>query len=688
MSNIIAVTDANFETEVEKHDGSDHRRLLGDLVRPVPDDRADPRSARDGVFRESCTSPSWTSTRTSRRVRASTSARSRRCCSSRAARSSIRSSAPFRRPTSRRRFSSTPRRSLTSRQFVVARRCARVDRCIPLDARRFARHLRADMPASLAALRFPYSRVVLPRTRLAYVHLRNLLTDAKRDRSARISGYVAISLLDELVMFYLLDGEVVNATVRDPRGCTRRRDRHRARENSRASRSTARSASTRRTRSSSPACSRRSRRAPDAVAGDAGAAGSGRALSVSSWRRRSTASSRSSRTTASTIWSSSTARWRARSWRRRITEPSSIAWPSCSRGRAGSANSASRAGRRFRAAARPGAARRSCRRIAISPARSCASSSSAGATARRRSPSMRASSCSPSHPVLDGFSFDRTADQSDPVADTAELTDGVAAWIRDVLWAAIDHDADPPEAHPARAHLGSAAHVPVRRSLRADAVESGVSDDRIAPARCTSSAPPSATWGIFLFARSRCSKSVSAILAEDTRHTRHLLDALRDRDADDRLSRAQRGEDDAAPRRAALTQGESLALVSDAGTPLLSDPGSRLVAAAIDAGIRVVPVPGASALLAALVASGLDADRFTFFGFLTRTGSERRGALDEISALRHTAVVYESRQPAGGDARRARAARKRRSAGGRGARNDQTVRGSAARNGQRAPRVL
>jgi hypothetical protein len=69
-----------------------------------------------------------------------------------------------------------------------------------------------------AALRFPHSRVLLARTRLAYVHLRNLLTDAKRDRGARISGYVAVSQLDELVLFYLLNGEVANASVRDPRG--------------------------------------------------------------------------------------------------------------------------------------------------------------------------------------------------------------------------------------------------------------------------------------------------------------------------------------------------------------------------------------------------------------------------------------------------------------------------------------
>ena len=74
------------------------------------------------------------------------------------------------------------------------------------------------MSASPASLHFPYSRVLLARTRLAYVHLRNLLSDAKRDRSARISGYVAISLPEELVTLYLLRGEVANATAWDARG--------------------------------------------------------------------------------------------------------------------------------------------------------------------------------------------------------------------------------------------------------------------------------------------------------------------------------------------------------------------------------------------------------------------------------------------------------------------------------------
>lgn len=74
------------------------------------------------------------------------------------------------------------------------------------------------MPAIVAGLRFPYSRVKLPRTRLAYVHLRNLLTDAKRDRSARLSGYVAVWLPEEFVVLYMQRGEVVNATIMDARG--------------------------------------------------------------------------------------------------------------------------------------------------------------------------------------------------------------------------------------------------------------------------------------------------------------------------------------------------------------------------------------------------------------------------------------------------------------------------------------
>jgi 16S rRNA (cytidine1402-2'-O)-methyltransferase len=91
-----------------------------------------------------------------------------------------------------------------------------------------------------------------------------------------------------------------------------------------------------------------------------------------------------------------------------------------------------------------------------------------------------------------------------------------------------------------------------------------------------------------------------------------------------------------------LLSGESIALITDAGTPLLSDPGARLVNAAIEAGIDVIPVPGASALLAALVASGIAGDQFTFFGFLPRKGKERLRTLSDIMRLEHAAVLYES----------------------------------------------
>jgi 16S rRNA (cytidine1402-2'-O)-methyltransferase len=136
-------------------------------------------------------------------------------------------------------------------------------------------------------------------------------------------------------------------------------------------------------------------------------------------------------------------------------------------------------------------------------------------------------------------------------------------------------------------------------------------------------------------------RSVSAILAEDTRHTRRLLDHFAI--ATTSLAYHEHNEARATPALVArLRAGESFALVSDAGTPLLSDPGARLVRAALDAGVRVSPVPGASALLAALVSSGLDATRFTYFGFLARKGRERGQALSEIARLAHTAVVYEA----------------------------------------------
>ena len=152
---------------------------------------------------------------------------------------------------------------------------------------------------------------------------------------------------------------------------------------------------------------------------------------------------------------------------------------------------------------------------------------------------------------------------------------------------------------------------------------------------------PIGHMGDFSFRAVETLREVSAVLAEDTRHTVHLLERYGIRTP--LVPYHEHNEARATPALVArLSAGESLALVSDAGTPVLSDPGARLVRAAIDAGIRVSPVPGASALLSALVVSGLDAERFTFFGFLARRGRERAAAIEEVVGLRHTAILYEA----------------------------------------------
>ena len=134
---------------------------------------------------------------------------------------------------------------------------------------------------------------------------------------------------------------------------------------------------------------------------------------------------------------------------------------------------------------------------------------------------------------------------------------------------------------------------------------------------------------------------VALIVAEDTRHSRHLLDRYEVRTPVQPYH--EHNEARATPALVArLVAGESVALICDAGTPLLSDPGARLTQAAIAAGVTVVPVPGASALLAALVAAGLPADRFTYYGFLPRKGRERAALVEELAHLTHTAVLYEA----------------------------------------------
>ena len=94
--------------------------------------------------------------------------------------------------------------------------------------------------------------------------------------------------------------------------------------------------------------------------------------------------------------------------------------------------------------------------------------------------------------------------------------------------------------------------------------------------------------------------------------------------------------------------GGRIALVSDAGTPLVSDPGFKLVRAAIEDGLPVNALPGASAVLTGLVLSGLPSDRFLFAGFLPAKGGERRTALEELKAVRATLIFFESGPAPGG----------------------------------------
>jgi 16S rRNA (cytidine1402-2'-O)-methyltransferase len=152
---------------------------------------------------------------------------------------------------------------------------------------------------------------------------------------------------------------------------------------------------------------------------------------------------------------------------------------------------------------------------------------------------------------------------------------------------------------------------------------------------------PIGNMGDFSFRAIEVLKSSKVVLAEDTRHSKPLLD--RYEITTPLSSYHEHNEAKTTPKIVArLQDGEDVALISDAGTPLLSDPGQRLVDAAIAAGIAVIPIPGASALLAALVASGLSAERFTFYGFLPRKGKERNAAIDEIVSSQHTAVLYEA----------------------------------------------
>jgi 16S rRNA (cytidine1402-2'-O)-methyltransferase len=137
-------------------------------------------------------------------------------------------------------------------------------------------------------------------------------------------------------------------------------------------------------------------------------------------------------------------------------------------------------------------------------------------------------------------------------------------------------------------------------------------------------------------------RAADVIYCEDTRHSRKLLThagvsgvslrSLHEHNEDDRIHEVLR----------AVGDGRTVAVVSDAGMPGISDPGARLVAAAAEAGVTVTVVPGPSAVLAALVTSGLPVDRFCFEGFLPRSGRDRRDRLEALGDETRTTVLFEA----------------------------------------------
>jgi 16S rRNA (cytidine1402-2'-O)-methyltransferase len=139
----------------------------------------------------------------------------------------------------------------------------------------------------------------------------------------------------------------------------------------------------------------------------------------------------------------------------------------------------------------------------------------------------------------------------------------------------------------------------------------------------------------------RILQSVDVIAAEDTRHTGKLLHhyeiktpqvSYHEHNRNERLSELLKK----------LSEGKAIALVTDAGMPGISDPGYELVKACIDAGIQVVPIPGATAGITALSASGLPTDRFVFEGFLPASGQDRQNRLESLQAESRTLVFYEA----------------------------------------------
>lgn len=136
-------------------------------------------------------------------------------------------------------------------------------------------------------------------------------------------------------------------------------------------------------------------------------------------------------------------------------------------------------------------------------------------------------------------------------------------------------------------------------------------------------------------------KNADLVACEDTRHTRILLNALGIETSV--VSYHEHNKKEAGPKLiAALKEGTTIAQVSDAGMPVISDPGADLVKLCLEEGVPVVPLPGPNAALTALVASGLDARQFTFIGFLPKITAKKKKLATDISKLPMTLIFYEA----------------------------------------------
>ena len=139
----------------------------------------------------------------------------------------------------------------------------------------------------------------------------------------------------------------------------------------------------------------------------------------------------------------------------------------------------------------------------------------------------------------------------------------------------------------------------------------------------------------------RILKEADIIVAEDTRHTLKLLNHL---EISKHLISYQRHSDEKRINEIIekLIEGKNIALVTDAGTPGISDPGEEVVKVAIENSIEIIPIPGACALICALIASGLDTKEFTFKGFLPMNNKNREEKLEEIKFEKNTSILYEA----------------------------------------------